>query len=38
MNEIRLYDYLEHIKQAASDARSFVEGLSKEDFLVDKRT
>lgn len=38
MNEIRLYDYLEHIKQAASDACSFVEGLSKEEFLADKRT
>ncbi len=39
MNEnYRLPDYLDHIQQAASDARSFVEGLAKDDFLVDKRT
>jgi uncharacterized protein with HEPN domain len=34
----RLPDYLDHIQQAAIDARSFVEGLAKEDFLGDKRT
>jgi len=34
----RLPDYLDHIQQAAMDARSFVEGLAREDFLVDKRT
>ena len=34
----RLPDYLEHIQQAAVDARSFVEGLVKDDFLADKRT
>ncbi len=34
----RLPDYLDHIQQAASDARSFVEGLAKDDFLADKRT
>ena len=34
----RLPDYLEHIQQAASDACSFVEGLTKDDFLADKRT
>ena len=38
MNENRLPDYLEHIRQAAIDARSFVDGLAKEDFLADKRT
>lgn len=38
MNENRLPDYLDHIQQAAIDARSFVEGLAKEDFLADKRT
>ena len=38
MNENRLTDYLDHIQQAAIDARSFVEGLAKEDFLADKRT
>ncbi len=34
----RLPDYLDHIQQAAVDARSFVEGLDKDDFLADKRT
>lgn len=38
MNENRLPDYLDHIRQAAEDARSFVEGLCKDDFLTDKRT
>ncbi|MCB2263816.1 MAG: DUF86 domain-containing protein [Candidatus Thiosymbion ectosymbiont of Robbea hypermnestra] len=38
MNENRLSNYLEHIQQAAADARSFVEGLAKDDFLTDKRT
>lgn len=34
----RLPDYIEHIQQAATDARSFVAGLAKDDFLADKRT
>lgn len=34
----RLEDYLGHMRQAASDACTFVEGLSREDFLADKRT
>lgn len=34
----RLPDYLEHIRQAATDACSFIEGLGKDDFLSDKRT
>lgn len=38
MNENRLPDYLDHMRQAADDARSFVEGLHKDDFLEDKRT
>ena len=38
MNDNRLPDYIDHIQQAAADACSFVEGLSKDDFLVDKRT
>lgn len=38
MNENRLADYLDHMQQAASDACSFVEGLSKDDFRADKRT
>lgn len=37
-SENRLPDYLDHIRQAAVDARSFVEGLSRSDFLADKRT
>ena len=38
MNENRLTDYLDQMRQAATDACSFVEGLSKEDFLADRRT
>jgi len=38
MSENRLPDYLDHIQQAATDARSFVEGVAKDDFLADKRT
>lgn len=38
MTQSRLSDYLEHIQQAASDACGFVEGLSKDDFIEDKRT
>lgn len=34
----RLGDYLEHIRQAATDAISFVEGLDKDEFLEDRRT
>jgi uncharacterized protein with HEPN domain len=38
MSEHRLPDYLDHMQQAATDACGFVEGLTKEDFLEDKRT
>ena len=38
MSQNRLGDYLEYIQQAASDACVFVEGLSKDDFIEDKRT
>jgi uncharacterized protein with HEPN domain len=38
MSNGRLPDYLDHIRQAAADACGFVEGLSKDDFLEDKRT
>lgn len=38
MSESRLPDYLDHMQQAAQDACSFVEGMSREDFLADKRT
>lgn len=34
----RLPDYIDHIRQAAIDARRFVEGMAKRDFLTDKRT
>jgi len=38
MSEHRLSDYLDHIQKAAQDACSFVEGLTKQDFITDKRT
>jgi uncharacterized protein with HEPN domain len=38
MNTHRLSDYLGHMQQAAIDACGFVQGLSKEAFLADKRT
>ncbi|MFT3959900.1 DUF86 domain-containing protein [Propionivibrio sp.] len=38
MNDFRLPDYLDHIRQAAADACSFADGLAKEDFLADRRT
>ncbi|MCI3203404.1 MULTISPECIES: DUF86 domain-containing protein [Pandoraea] len=38
MSQTRLPDYLDHMRQAAADACDFVDGLSKEDFLHDKRT
>lgn len=34
----RLSDYLAHVRQAAEDACSFVDGMSKEAFISDKRT
>ena len=33
-----LHDLLEHIRSAASDARIYVEGMSKDEFVQDKRT
>ncbi len=38
MSENRLPDYLDHIKQAATDACDFIEGLDKTDVIDDKRT
>lgn len=38
MKKYRLDDYLSHMRQAARDACSFVEGLDKDDFDTDKRT
>jgi uncharacterized protein with HEPN domain len=38
MSENRLPDYLEQMRQAAANARNFVDGMGKADFLGDKRT
>ena len=38
MSASRVLDYLDHMRRAAIDAISFVEGLGKGDFLGDKRT
>ena len=38
MTENRPVDYLEHIRQAASDACGFIQGMGKDEFLADKRT
>jgi uncharacterized protein with HEPN domain len=34
----RLGEYIDQVLTAANDARRFVDGMSKEDFLADKRT
>lgn len=38
MNENRLPDYLNHMREAATDACGFTNGLSKDEFIEDKRT
>ena len=38
MTDNRLADYLDHMRQAATDACGFVEGMDKAAFLQDKRT
>ncbi len=38
MNGHRLTDHLDHMMEAAALACSYIEGISKEDFLADKRT
>jgi uncharacterized protein with HEPN domain len=38
MNEMKVADYIRHIQKAANDATSFIEGMSKDDFLDDQRT
>ncbi len=38
MSENRLPDYLDQMRQAATDACSFVDGLGKDAFLADRRT
>ena len=37
-SENRLLDYLDHMAQAATDACNYVKGLSKAEFLSDRRT
>lgn len=36
--KLRQHDYLEHILDAIRLARSYIEGLSKDDFLADRKT
>jgi len=36
--ESRLADLLDHIRRSATDAVTFIEGMSREEFLADKRT
>lgn len=38
MNTKSLPEYLEHIRRAAQDACDFLSGLSKQQFLADRRT
>lgn len=38
MTDNRLPDYLDHMFEAARQACGYVEGINKDDFLVDKRT
>jgi len=38
MTENSLLDYLEHMRQAATEALSFVAGLTYESFMADTRT
>lgn len=38
MSITKLPDYLTHMAQAATDACDFIQGLSKEGFLADRRT
>lgn len=38
MNENRLTDYIDHMRDAARDAIAFTNGLTKENFIQDKRT
>lgn len=38
MTPSRLSDYLDHMRQAIADARTFTEGMTQADFVQDKRT
>ena len=37
-HRLRHIDYLDHMLEATTLARSYVEGLDKDDFLADKKT
>ncbi|MES2949505.1 MAG: DUF86 domain-containing protein [Pseudomonadota bacterium] len=38
MTLVRLPDYLDHMRQAVADAKSFTDGMAQTDFMQDKRT
>ena len=38
MSKFRLADYLDHLKEAAALALSYVEGMTEADFMDDQRT
>jgi len=38
VSESRLADYLDHNRQTAADACKFVEGMTREAFIADRRT
>ncbi len=38
MSLSRLSDYLGHIRQAATEACDFIDGMAEEDWLADRRT
>lgn len=38
MSDERLAIYLQHMRQAAADALTFVEGMRRDDFMEDRRT
>ena len=38
MNPTRLADYLDHMRQAATEAQSFVDGMTRAAFEADRRT
>jgi uncharacterized protein with HEPN domain len=38
MTEHRLTEYLDHLHEAASQVRGYIEGMDKDTFLADRRT
>lgn len=38
LQKLRVQDYLEHMQEAVQLAQSYAAGMSKEDFLKDRRT